>query len=98
MLLLAMSSPPELTWIWVKEPWALPGLMKLVPLAFRTPLTTICVVAVVGCRRSERHGVAGVEGHRPVVGDRLAPADLDADVGRDRQRRPDWTVKPLGKT
>ena len=44
MLLLAMSSPPELTSIWLKEPEALPGLMKLVPLAFSTPLTTICVV------------------------------------------------------
>ncbi len=47
VLLAAMSSPPEFTTIWVSEPEALPGVLKLVEAAFTTPplLTTSCVVA-----------------------------------------------------
>ena len=74
--------------------------MKLVPLAFRAPLTTICVVSPPV--------------KLPTVGNDTATPDLKFTVPSsvrvwpppiwmerlvaDGERRPEATVKPLGKT
>ena len=65
-------------------------------MAVIVPLTTICDAAVVGV---EVHRVAGGEGQRPVVGDRLAgPISNTEMLGATFSVAPEATVKPPGKT
>jgi len=94
VLPVAVSSPPEFTWIWVSE--------SLLPPKFegRARGTHGAIDQDLRCGpitdREQRRG-PGAKVERPVVCDRLIGIDLDPDVGRHVERRPSLDREGAGK-